>query len=71
MSITSFENLEKQWKEAERLYSDFNLQLISKATELGVSVIQVHDTLEFSGLLESQNKLLAWMKKKLEDEHPR
>lgn len=67
-STTSFENLERQWKAAEQLNNKLTPQLYNKAKELGVTIVQIHDSFEFGGLLENQSKLLAWMKKKLKED---
>ena len=68
--LTSFENLEKQWKEAEKLNQEFLPKLHQKAKELNVGIILIHDSIELVGLIENQNKLVAWVKDYL-DEHPR
>lgn len=67
MTITSFEDFERQWRAAEQIKNELASQLIQKAVELGVTIIQVHDSLELGGLLENQNQLLAWMKDKIKE----
>lgn len=67
MPITNFEALEKQWKLAEQINRELAPQLLKKAEELGVTIIQIQDSLELGGPLEQANKLLAWMKRTLEE----
>jgi hypothetical protein len=68
MPVTSFEDLEKQWKAAEQLEMELRPLFLAKAKELGVAIImQVHDTIKLVGPLEQQSKLLAWMKEKIEE----
>jgi len=61
-TTTTGSSFEKQWKLANSLNLDFYPQLIEKATELGITVVQVHDSLTFSGPPDQVEELLTWIK---------
>ena len=57
-------NLEKQAQLADYLDCNFYPQLSKQATELGVTIIRFHDSIELGGSTTKVNKLLTWIKEK-------
>jgi len=64
MTKTSFENFEEQWKQAELLDNKLLPLLYEKAKELGVTIVQIHDSLILSGSIGKPEELYNWMKAK-------
>lgn len=56
----------EQWKQAEVLNKYLYIGLAEKAKELGISILSIHDSFVLEGPPDEVNKLLDWMRTKVQ-----